>query len=53
MTISKDLFFALLSLDVYNRGFGAGLVDREAGLTNEGIGSATIRKARATPPQTV
>ena len=25
MTMSKDLLFALLSLDVYNRGFGAGL----------------------------
>ena len=43
MTMSKDLLFALLSLDVYNRGFGAGLEDRETGLTNEGIGTATIR----------
>ena len=44
MTVSKDLLFALLSLDAYNRGFGAGLEDRETGLTNEGIGSATIQR---------
>ena len=25
MSISKDLFLALLSMDVYNRGYGAGL----------------------------
>ena len=25
MAISKDLFLALLSMDVYNRGYGAGL----------------------------
>lgn len=27
MTISKDLFLAILSMDAYNRGYGAGLSD--------------------------
>ena len=27
MTISKDLFLAILSMDSYNRGYGAGLSD--------------------------
>ncbi|MCB1420405.1 MAG: hypothetical protein KDJ74_15920 [Notoacmeibacter sp.] len=27
MTISKDLFLAILSMDAYNRGYGAGLTD--------------------------
>ena len=40
--MSKDILFAILSLDVYNRGFGAGLEDRETGLTNEGIGHARV-----------
>ena len=42
MTMSKDLLFALLFLDAYDRGFGAGLEDRETGLTNEGIGHARV-----------
>jgi len=25
MTVSKDLFLAILSMDAYNRGYGAGL----------------------------
>ena len=29
MTISKDLFLAILSMDSYNRGYGAGLSDTE------------------------
>ena len=44
MNMSKDLLFALLSLDVYNRGFGAGLESRETGLTNEGIGQAAVTR---------
>lgn len=27
MTISKDLFLAILSMDAYNRGYGAGITD--------------------------
>ncbi len=29
MTISKDLFLAILSMDAYNRGYGAGISDGE------------------------
>ena len=38
-----DVLNALLSLDVYNRGFGAGLESRETGLTNRLIGEATLQ----------
>ncbi len=27
MSISKDLFLAILSMDAYNRGYGAGITD--------------------------
>jgi hypothetical protein len=27
MPISKDLFLAILSMDAYNRGYGAGMAD--------------------------
>ena len=37
MTISKDLFLAILSLDSYNRGYGVGLV-----VAGAKVGSATI-----------
>ena len=42
MSMSVNLLNALLSLDVYNRGFGAGLESRETGLTDPQIGSATV-----------
>lgn len=40
MTISKDLFLAILSMDSYNRGYGEGI----SGLGGKGtkIGSATL-----------
>jgi hypothetical protein len=37
MTISKDLFLAILSMDAYNRGYGAGL-----NLSGTSIGNASI-----------
>ena len=37
MTISKDLYLAILSMDAYNRGYGPGIA-----LQGSGIGSATI-----------
>lgn len=49
MTISdKDLFLAILSMDSYNRGYGAGINDSAnndqdgLGVSNAVIGSATI-----------
>jgi hypothetical protein len=40
MTISKDLLMSILSLDAYNRGYGAGI----AGIGGAGssIGNATL-----------
>ncbi len=40
MTISKDLFLALLSLDAYNRGYGAGIDGLGGGGSK--IGTATV-----------
>ena len=31
MTISKDLFLAILSMDAYNRGYGTGLAGLNTG----------------------
>jgi hypothetical protein len=39
MTVSKDLMLALLSLDSYNRGYGAGI---------EGLGGAGAQIGNAT-----
>ncbi len=39
MTISKDLFLAILSMDAYNRGYAAGISDGGAGDT-DGLGDA-------------
>lgn len=43
MNISKDLMLTILSMDVYNRGYGAGI----SGLSQETgakVGNATIQK---------
>lgn len=37
MTISKDLFLAILSMDAYNRGYGAGMSDGRGNLDQDGI----------------
>ena len=42
MTISKDLFLAILSMDSYNRGYGEGIAG--LGGINSKIGTATLRK---------
>ncbi len=34
MTISKDLYLAILSMDAYNRGYGSGIADGGAGNTD-------------------
>ncbi|MBL4819594.1 MAG: hypothetical protein JKY98_01210 [Gammaproteobacteria bacterium] len=36
MTISKELLFAILSMDSYNRGYGSGI-----GIGSDGLGSAS------------
>jgi hypothetical protein len=52
MTISKELFLAILSLDSYSRGYGAAIDDGEGvdnGLgasSNDAIGNATFFKDR-------
>jgi hypothetical protein len=52
MTISPDLFLAILSMDAYNRGFAAGIKDGNnndpdglGDATGTQIGNATIRQA--------
>ena len=42
MTISKDLFLSILSMDAYNRGYGAGIAN--LGGLGSGIGAATVGK---------
>jgi hypothetical protein len=39
MTISKDVFLAILALDAYNRGYGAGISDGGAEDT-DGLGDS-------------
>jgi hypothetical protein len=44
MPISKDLFLAILAMDAYNRGYNAGVGDRDIGLgLSDQIGNATIK----------
>ena len=45
MTISKDLFLAILSMDSYNRGYGAGLGGALDGLGSASDGSVKIGAA--------
>jgi len=60
MTISKDLFLAILSMDAYNRGYGAGLTDGEnvdadgndvdgLGIVNAQIGRADVISQEGSP----
>ncbi len=42
MTVSKDLMYAILSMDSYNRGYGAGINLSDA--KGEKIGTAEISK---------
>ena len=61
MTIKKDLFLAILSMDVYNRGYGAGISDEkhvenniDLGLGDAvgiQIGNATINFRTDSDPQ--
>jgi putative lipase involved disintegration of autophagic bodies len=43
MTLSNDLFMAILAMDSYNRGYGAGIGDPNTGLSGTQIGNATLR----------
>jgi hypothetical protein len=45
MTISEDLFLAILSMDAYNRGYNSGMGDPNAGLAGNLLGNATIGRA--------
>ena len=51
MTISKDLFLAVLSMDTYNRGYGAGLsgLDISDENTTYWIGNARILRDAQDP----
>ncbi|MEQ1648014.1 MAG: hypothetical protein ABL901_16935 [Hyphomicrobiaceae bacterium] len=44
MALSNDVFLAILAMDAYNRGYGAGLGDSTNGLGGVGsqIGNATV-----------
>ena len=52
MTISKELFLAILSMDTYNRGDGAGIADGintgEGGEDLDGLGKAGSKIGSAT-----
>lgn len=57
MTISKELFLAILSMDAYNRGYGAGIADGGEGDTDglgdshgTQIGTATVDQASDSDP---
>jgi len=44
MSISPELMYAILSMDAYNRGYGAGIGDAVTGLGESGqIGTATLK----------
>jgi hypothetical protein len=44
MSISPELFLAILSMDAYNRGYNAGIGNNTVGLGTTGqIGNATIQ----------
>jgi hypothetical protein len=45
MSISKDLFLAILSMDSYNRGYAAGIGDTADGLGSSSDGSISIGNA--------
>ncbi|MEQ1698241.1 MAG: hypothetical protein ABL901_20620, partial [Hyphomicrobiaceae bacterium] len=53
MAISNDLFLAILAMDSYNRGYGAGIGPAETGIVGTQIGNATrINTALPTGYQT-
>jgi hypothetical protein len=47
MTISKELYLAILSMDAYNRGYGAGIADGGKADT-DGLGEAGSQIGQAT-----
>lgn len=42
MSMSDDLFLAILAMDAYNRSYNAGLGDPQTGLPGNQIGNATL-----------
>jgi hypothetical protein len=41
MTVSRDLFLAILAMDAYNRGYDAGIATGESGSAITGLGDAS------------